>query len=96
MWYGWYSSSNYRFLFYDTRILNDASNLHVFDLTFLLTHLIPAYDDYYNPQVGDDGKPYATLSYANGPGYENHRMDKDGNEIPRINLTEIDTAVLSE
>ena len=35
----------------------------------------------------DDGKPYTILSYANGrQGYNFHRRDSSGNEIPRKDL----------
>ena len=39
--------------------------------------------------MGDDGKPYTTLSYANGPGF-NTTFDKNGT---RIDLTDVDTSI---
>ncbi|ESN96159.1 hypothetical protein HELRODRAFT_185068 [Helobdella robusta] len=35
---------------------------------------------------GKDGKPFLQLHYANGPGFEDHRM-VNGKEVPRKNLT---------
>ena len=46
----------------------------------------------YDPQeqVAEDDKPYATLSYNNGPGYELHRLNATtGEEMPRRNLEEL-------
>ena len=39
-------------------------------------------------QYGDDDKPYATLGYANGPGYRYHRTEggRLENEMPRRDL----------
>ena len=40
-------------------------------------------------QDGDDGVPYTTLQYSNGPGYYVHRTE-DGTldkQIPRKNMT---------
>ena len=39
--------------------------------------------------MGDDGKPYTKLSYANGPGF-NTTFDKNGT---RIDLTDVDTSI---
>ena len=41
--------------------------------------------------MGDDGKPYVTLSYANGPGYYS-TFDANGN---RIDLTNVDTSTFN-
>jgi alkaline phosphatase len=67
----------------DTMVIVTADHAHVFTMsgyptrdTDILTH---GGDD----MMGDDGKPYAILSYANGPGYYNHRP----NDEPRMNLT---------
>ena len=46
--------------------------------------------------VADDDKPYTTLGYTNGPGYDIHRRDEQGNEIPRINLTMFTEEEISE
>lgn len=45
------------------------------------------YDD---SMMGDDDKPYATLSYANGPGYYDHRTLDDSldTETERVDLTD--------
>ena len=45
----------------------------------------------YRETVPDDGKPMLTLTYADGPGYKVHRM-KNGHEIPRKDLTHVDTS----
>ena len=54
------------------------------------------YDDHVNPQMGDDGKPYTTLNYANGPGFEVHRQDEAGEWMPRLNLSEIPMEEISK
>ena len=46
--------------------------------------------------IGADNKPFTVLSYANGPGYYDHRTYNGSleNEIPRKNITDIDTGKL--
>lgn len=41
--------------------------------------------------MGDDKKPYTTLSYANGPGYPT-TFDENGT---RIDLTNVDTSIIN-
>lgn len=40
----------------------------------------------------EDGKPALTLMYADGLGYYAHRV-KNGVEVPRMDLTGVDTGV---
>lgn len=42
--------------------------------------------------MGDDKKPYTTLSYANGPGYPT-TFDENGT---RIDLTNVDTSIIND
>ena len=44
--------------------------------------------------VADDGKPYTAAGYANGPGFEYHRVANNTVQ-PRLNLTEVDTSEFS-
>ncbi len=36
----------------------------------------------------EDGKPYLALNYANGPGFNYHRMDENGTATVRKDLTQ--------
>ena len=49
-------------------------------------------------QIGDDGKPYATLGYTNGPGYRVHRTQNGllTEEIPRRNLSSMKDAMCEQ
>ena len=53
------------------------------------------YDDYYRPQVAFDDKPYTTLGYTNGPGYLVHRLDRNGQVKPRMNLSQLPMDIIS-
>jgi len=77
----------------DTLILVTADHSHVFTMSGyqdIDTDILGLVMNEGVLELGDDGKPYLTLSYANGPGFNNHRM-VNGSEIPRIDLTTVDT-----
>ena len=46
-------------------------------------------------EIADDGKPFTTASYANGPGYVKHRVNNNDELEPRMNLSDVDTCKFS-
>ena len=43
-------------------------------------------DNIYTDYI-DDGKPFTSISYTNGPGFKYHHRDENGNLMPRRNLS---------
>jgi alkaline phosphatase len=67
----------------DTMIIVTADHSHVFTVSGYPTRDTDILTHGGEDMMGDDGKPYGILSYANGPGYYDHRP----NDAPRLNLT---------
>lgn len=75
----------------DTLIVVTADHSHVFNLAGYPDIDTPLLGTYMSAWEPGDGMPFTPVSYTNGPGFNLHHHDEDGNVVQRMNLTGVDT-----
>ncbi|KAG5683697.1 hypothetical protein PVAND_012963 [Polypedilum vanderplanki] len=71
----------------ETLVVVTADHSHTLTLAGYSTR---GYDIFKTAGMGDDKLPYFTLSYANGPGYDDHRIGSN-----RVNASTLNTSSIN-